>query len=53
MSLETHVDIIAVGTNPVLYNIECLICDKFITEDTTDGDSLDSLVEEHKKSHNL
>ena len=53
MSLETYVDIVAVSTDPVKYNVECLICDKFISEDTEDGDSLDSIVVEHLSSHQL
>lgn len=51
MSLETIVDIVAVSTNPVMYNIECLICDSLITSDTEDGDSLEPIAQEHLLSH--
>ena len=51
MSLETYVDIVAVSTNPVKYNVECLICDSFITNDTEDGDSLEAIADEHLHSH--
>ena len=51
MSIETVVDIVAVSTNPVTYNIECLICDKLIANDTEDGDSLEPVAAEHLLSH--
>ena len=51
MDLETYVDIVAVGTNPVIYNVECTICDKFLVEDTEDGDSLEPIAAEHLKLH--
>lgn len=48
---EDYVDIVAVDTGPVLYNIQCSICDDLIAEDTEDGDSLEPLAEEHRLSH--
>lgn len=53
MSLETLVDIVAVSTNPVKYNVECLICDDLIADETEDGDSLESVATEHLLSHQL
>lgn len=51
MSLETIVDIVAVSTNPVKYNVECLICDDFISSETEDGDSLEPIAAEHLLTH--
>jgi hypothetical protein len=51
MSLETIVDIVAVSTNPVKYNVECLVCDTFISEETEDGDSLEPIAAEHLLTH--
>ena len=53
MSIETYVDIVAVRTNPVKYNVECLVCDTFIADDTEDGDSLEAIATEHLRSHQL
>lgn len=52
MSLETLVDIVAVDTNPVKYNVECLICDSLISDDTEDGESLEQIAKDHLLSHN-
>ena len=51
MSLETIVDIVTVDTDPVKYNVECLICDKFVAADTEDGESLESIAAEHLLTH--
>lgn len=51
MSLETIVDIVAVSTNPVKYNVECLVCDALISEETEDGDSLEPIAAEHLLTH--
>jgi len=48
---EDFVDIVAVSANPVLYNIDCSICDDLIAEDTEDGDSLEPIAEAHRRSH--
>lgn len=48
---EDYVDIVAVGADPLLYNIDCSICDDLIAEDTDDVESLEILAEEHRLSH--
>jgi hypothetical protein len=52
MNLEEDiVDIVAVDSDPLLYNIDCSICDDLIAEDTEDSDSLEPLAEEHRLFH--
>lgn len=54
MGLENeYVEIVAVDSGPVLYNIQCSICEDLISEDTEDGDSLEPVVTAHRLSHNL
>ena len=48
---DLTVTIVSVDTNPVLYNIDCSICDDLIAEDTENGDSLEPLVKAHIISH--
>ena len=48
---DLTVTIVSVDSDPVLYNIDCSICDDLVAEDTEHGDSLEPLVQAHILSH--
>ena len=47
------VDIKAVDSNPMTWVVWCDICDKAVTEPTTNDELLDAQELEHSKTHNL
>ena len=46
------IDIVAVDTGPVVWVVQCEICDDIVSEETTDGNLADQYEFEHRKLHN-
>ena len=48
----TLIYIVAVNCGPVVWAVECEICDDIVSEETTDGNLADQYEFEHRKLHN-
>lgn len=45
------INVVAVDTGPVVWQVWCEICDDEVSETTTDGDLADIWEKEHRKFH--
>lgn len=43
--------VVAVGVGPVVWAVQCEICDDIVSYETEDGDEADRLEAEHVKFH--
>lgn len=48
---DLMINVVAVGTRPVIWQVWCEICDEMASEPTTDGELADTLESEHRKFH--
>lgn len=42
---------VAVSSGPILWAVQCDLCDDIVTESTTDDDLVDKWEEEHRDYH--
>ena len=53
MNLLDKIYTVAVGTDPLLWAVNCEICNDIVSIETSDDDLIDSLEKEHIEYHSI